>query len=75
MSTKAPRVKWVNKNGLEKATIVVNYLVGIILVYYGLMRASKGMIIMSSVKCPECVFQLLVGLAFILMATSDLLDV
>lgn len=75
MSTRAPKVNWANKNGLEKTTIVVNYLVGITLMYYGLMRTSKGNIMMSLGKCPECVFQLLVGLAFVLMATSNLVEV
>ena len=75
METKAPKVKWESKTKLEKSTIFVNYLVAAVLIYFALIRILQGGVVFSLTRCPTCVFQLLVGLAFALMATSDLLDV
>ena len=51
-------VKWQSKNGLEKITIVFQYLVGVLLLYFSLNTARRGGMLLSLNRCPECLFQL-----------------
>lgn len=74
MATRA-RLNWNNKKTLEKTSIVVNFLVGLILLYYGLIKFKREGLLTNSSMLQTSMFQLLVGFAFILMGASELLEV
>ena len=73
-----PESKWDKLNDLEKASVVVNYTIAAILLYFGAMGLPKLSEVRNPVSflthCPTCVFQLLVALGFVLMATSTLVE-
>ena len=70
------QVKTKDLNDVEKTSVVINYIVAAFFLYFGGMGVLKGGLSFKGMtSCPDCLFQLLVAIAFALMASAQLFEV
>lgn len=70
-------VKWDQLDRVKKTSVVVNYVVAAIFLWFFVAQirtGGMGFISVVSGRCPECVFHLLLALAFTMIATSELVE-